>query len=122
MKKYFFFSGYFDVFVNAIIGMCIFFECAMSESQDEAISKAILYLGGWSIFCYIWLIFTNRGRMVLSIFASPLKIILSFIILFSSAGVISSIFRKDRPVSERLSKGLISGLFLFLIKNTVKNH
>lgn len=122
MKKYFFFSGYFDVFVNAIIGMCIFFECAMSGSQDEAISKAILYLGGWSVFCYIWLIFTNRGRMVLSIFASPLKIILSYIILFSSAGVISSIFQKDRPVSERLSKGLISGLFLFLTKNTVKKH
>lgn len=122
MNKYFFFSGYFDVFVNALIGMCILFECAMSWSQNETPIDAILYLGAWAVFCYLWLIFTNRGRFVISIFASPLKIILSYVFLFSSAGVIRSIFQTDRPLTERLSKGVISGFFLFLARYTVKKH
>lgn len=121
MKKYYFFSGYVDVFINAVIGLLFLWECVALENQAEAAFQIILHLAAWAVFSYLWLIFTNRGRLILSVFAIPFKIILSYVFLFSSVGVITSIFRKDMELSERVSKGVISGLFFFFAKRTVKN-
>lgn len=123
MKKYYLFSSYFDVFANIVGGLFILVENVSYDERGLAISpSAAIYLGAWGVLCYLWLVFiTNRGRPISSVFAVPVKMLLTAVFFLSSAGVISAIFKKDVPIAERAAKGIISALFFCLARKTIKS-
>lgn len=123
MKKYYFFSSYFDVFANVLAGLFILVENVSYDERGLAISpSAAIHLGAWGVLCYLWLVFiTNRGRPISSVFAVPVKMLLTAVFFLSSAGVVSAIFKKDAPITERAAKGIISALFFWLARKTIKS-
>lgn len=124
MKKYYFFSSYFDVFANVVGGLFILVENVSYDERGLAISPsaAAIHLGAWGVLCYLWLVFiTNRGRPISSVFAVPVKMLLTAVFFLSSAGVVSAIFKKDVPIAERAAKGIISALFFWLARKTIKS-
>ena len=123
MRKYYFFSSYFDVFANILAGLFVLVDNFSYDERGLAISPTMpIYFGAWCVLSYLWLVFiTNRGRPIASIFAAPVKMLLTIVFFLSSAGVISAIFRKDTPTTERVTKGIISALFFWLARKTIKN-
>ena len=123
MKKYYLFSSYFDVLANFLAGLFILVENVSYDERGLAISPTMpLYFGAWYVLSYLWLVFiTNRGRPIASIFAAPVKIFLTVVFFLSSVGVISAIFKKETPIAERATKGIISALFFWLARKTIKS-
>ncbi len=123
MKKYYLFSSYFDVFANIVGGLFILVENVSYDERGLVISpSAAIYFGAWGVLSYLWLVFiTNRGRPISSVFAVPVKMLLTAVFFLSSAGVISAIFKKDAPITERAAKGIISALFFWLARKTIKS-
>ena len=119
-KKFYFFANYFDVVVNAIFALIVAIVFIDAHSQKPPVLDNAIWLSlGLLGIIYISLILSN-GRLILSFFAIPIKVIFSYIFLIAGATLISSLTSKDKPIGDRVKNGILSGLALYLCRNLVK--
>ena len=121
-NRFVFFANYFDVTISVILAfvfLVVFFSNIYEA--EYANNYDYMYIAGfWAIELYFSMLIVNKGRLISSFFAIPVKAIFSVIFFFAFACLSEAIFnREGLPMSERIYKGVFSGFAIWFLNKLV---
>ena len=120
-KKFVFFANYLDALFNAFCALLVIlsFVYSVSKSEFPPEFNPMRLSAFWVAELYVSMAIANRGRLIASMFAVPLKAVFSAVSIFALACLSQAIFRGEDPISARISKGAISGLVLWFCSKLI---